>query len=162
MITPEREQKRLGTGMFVMGWLIFMVLIGLWFNDVLEDQRNPNQTLSTSFIDGAREVILQRNRFGHYVTSGTINGRDVTFMLDTGATTIAIPRHWISPSDSDFRPRPQTGRPPPSPRRWTAWASTASSWKMWKRRLAPACGPSRFSWACLSCVTSNSPSAVTP
>ena len=91
MSSPERAQKRLGTGMFVLGWLIFMALIGMWVNDVLEGQRNPNQTLTTSYIDGAREVVLQRNRFGHYVTSGKINGRDVTFMLDTGATTIAIP-----------------------------------------------------------------------
>jgi aspartyl protease family protein len=91
MNTPEREQKRLGTGMFVLGWVLFMALIGVWFNDVLESQRNPNQTLTTSYIGDVRQVVLQRNRFGHYVTSGKINGRDVTFMLDTGATTIAIP-----------------------------------------------------------------------
>lgn len=91
MTTPEHEQKRLGTGMFVLGWLLFMALVGVWFNDVLEGQRNPNQTLTTTYVEGAREVVLKRNRFGHYVTSGAINGREVTFMLDTGATTIAIP-----------------------------------------------------------------------
>ena len=91
MTTPERQQKRLGTGMFVLGWLVFLALIGVWFNDELESQRNPNQTMTTSFSGGAREVVLQRNRAGHYVTSGKINGRDVTFMLDTGATTVAVP-----------------------------------------------------------------------
>jgi aspartyl protease family protein len=29
--------------------------------------------------------------FGHYVTTGTVNGRSVEFMLDTGASDVAIP-----------------------------------------------------------------------
>lgn len=40
---------------------------------------------------GFREVSLQRNKYGHYVTSGKINGHEVVFMLDTGATGVAIP-----------------------------------------------------------------------
>jgi len=35
--------------------------------------------------------VLKRNRQGHYVTSGKINGHDVVFMIDTGATDIAVP-----------------------------------------------------------------------
>ena len=99
MSETEQEQKRLGTGMFIVGWLGFLALIGFWFSDLLEEQRNPNQALSTQYSDGAREVLLQRNRFGHYVTSGKINGEDVTFMLDTGATTIAVPSHIASALD---------------------------------------------------------------
>lgn len=91
MSNPEREQKRLGTGMFLLAWIAFMVLLGALFNDMLQEQRNPNQTLTTTISGGVREVVLKRNRFGHYVTSGKINGSDVVFMLDTGATTIAIP-----------------------------------------------------------------------
>ncbi len=45
-----------------------------------------------SQIDGAsRQVVLQRNRFGHYVATGAINGTPVTFLLDTGSTQISIP-----------------------------------------------------------------------
>ncbi len=36
-------------------------------------------------------MVLQRNRKGHYVSSGYINGEPVTFMLDTGASDISIP-----------------------------------------------------------------------
>jgi aspartyl protease family protein len=36
-------------------------------------------------------VKLQRNRRGHYVASGTINGQPVVFFLDTGATIVSIP-----------------------------------------------------------------------
>ena len=38
-----------------------------------------------------REVALKRNRLGHYVTAGTINGEPVVFLLDTGATGVAVP-----------------------------------------------------------------------
>ena len=36
-------------------------------------------------------TILESNRQHHYVASGTINGRPVTFLLDTGATDVVIP-----------------------------------------------------------------------
>ena len=41
--------------------------------------------------DGVREVVLRQNRAGHYVASGGINGQPVTFLLDTGATSVSIP-----------------------------------------------------------------------
>ncbi|MEP5763830.1 MAG: TIGR02281 family clan AA aspartic protease [Halieaceae bacterium] len=89
---PASEQKRFGTGMFVLAWLAFMGLLGAWFNETLEQQHNPNQDLQTRLAsDGVREVRLQRNRAGHYVTDGEINGHKVVFMLDTGATGVAIP-----------------------------------------------------------------------
>ncbi|MEE4191306.1 MAG: TIGR02281 family clan AA aspartic protease [Halieaceae bacterium] len=90
---PRREQKRMGAGMLVLAWLLFGGLAVYWFDGMLERQRNPNQTLNSTVRDGFREVVLKRNRAGHYVTSGKINGQDVVFMLDTGATTVAIPGH---------------------------------------------------------------------
>ena len=87
-----REQKRMGLGMMVLAWITLLGLGAVFFGDVLEQQFNPNQTLETQYPEeGMREVVLQRNRFGHYVTSGEINGKAVTFMLDTGATGVAIP-----------------------------------------------------------------------
>jgi aspartyl protease family protein len=87
-----KEQKRMGLGMMVLAWITLLGLGAVFFGDVLEQQFNPNQTLETQYSEeGMREVVLQRNRFGHYVTSGEINGQAVTFMLDTGATGVAIP-----------------------------------------------------------------------
>ncbi|CAA0078961.1 Uncharacterised protein [Halioglobus japonicus] len=86
------EQKRMGTTMQVLAWLVLLALGVAYFSDFLDSQYNPNQTLQTGYTeDGFREVVLQRNKFGHYVTSGKINGSPVTFMLDTGATGVAIP-----------------------------------------------------------------------
>ena len=94
MNDPEsiKEQKRMGLGMMIMAWVVLLGFGVVFFGDVLEKQFNPNQSLDTRVsAEGMREVVLQRNRFGHYVTSGTINGQPVTFMLDTGATGVAIP-----------------------------------------------------------------------
>ena len=86
------QQKRMGVGMMVLAWIVLLGLGALFFGDVLERQFNPNQSLETRYGEnGAREVVLQRNKFGHYVTAGSINGEPVTFMLDTGATGVAVP-----------------------------------------------------------------------
>lgn len=74
------------------GWLLAMGLLGLFFNNLLERQRNPNMQLDTVHnVDGSREVRLQRNRHGHYFLGGAINGVPVEFMLDTGASDVSIP-----------------------------------------------------------------------
>ncbi len=78
--------------MIILGWLMVLGLLTLFFSDYLAKQRNPNQQLQTATSpNGQSEVRLQRNRYGHYVASGLINQQPVTFLLDTGATHISIP-----------------------------------------------------------------------
>jgi len=77
--------------MTVAGWIVFGVLLLVFFNNMLEKQHNPNDDLATVYTGEQREVVLQRNRFGHYVASGKINGHEVVFLVDTGATDVAIP-----------------------------------------------------------------------
>ncbi|MGA9223756.1 MAG: TIGR02281 family clan AA aspartic protease, partial [Pseudomonas graminis] len=43
--------------------------------------------------DGYVEVKLVGNRDGHFVMTGQINTRSVQFMLDTGATNVAVPEN---------------------------------------------------------------------
>ena len=92
---PDKDNRsfieRAGTIMTVAGWLLFGVLLFVFFNNLLEKQRNPNQDVATVYRGDVREVVLQRNKYGHYVTSGKINGQDVVFLVDTGATDVAIP-----------------------------------------------------------------------
>lgn len=94
MQSPEPHdptQKRMGKGMLIVAWLCALLLLTLFFNQELEQQYNPNAApRSKTTIDGA-EVELQRNRQGHYVSTGTINSERVTFLLDTGATNVSIP-----------------------------------------------------------------------
>jgi len=77
--------------MTVVAWLIFLAFLFGAFDYLISQRNNPNQNIVTT-IDGLqKEVVLQRNRYGHYVSNGTINGYDVVFLLDTGATEVAIP-----------------------------------------------------------------------
>ncbi|MCW8923579.1 MAG: TIGR02281 family clan AA aspartic protease [Gammaproteobacteria bacterium] len=89
-----KEQKSIGTFMVVVMWILFLILLMSFFEGIIDKQTNPNQSLSTQYTDaGVREVELLRNRYGHYVTDGSINGQHVVFMLDTGATGVAVPQH---------------------------------------------------------------------
>jgi aspartyl protease family protein len=39
---------------------------------------------------GGSQIVLSAGSGGHFVTSGTINGRSVRFVVDTGATNVAF------------------------------------------------------------------------
>ena len=81
-----------GRGMLVLSLAIGLILLTLVFDDLLKRQVNPNQNPeSIELISGVREVTLKRNRQGHYIADGTINDIPVTFLVDTGATDVAIP-----------------------------------------------------------------------
>ena len=45
---------------------------------------------SGGVASSAREVIIPATSGGHFVTAGSINGRPVQFMVDTGATLVAL------------------------------------------------------------------------
>ncbi|MBX2869734.1 MAG: TIGR02281 family clan AA aspartic protease [Acidiferrobacterales bacterium] len=74
--------------------IIFLAGMSFIFGWLLDKQRNPNQSVLTQISsDGGTSVVLQRNRRGHYLASGAINGSLVEFFLDTGATDVVIPGH---------------------------------------------------------------------
>ena len=91
MTNPAAQQRRIGKFMVGAMWLLLLGLLTLFFNDFLEQQHNPNQQIATMQRDGQQQIMLQRNKYGHYVASGMINQQPVVFMLDTGATDISIP-----------------------------------------------------------------------
>ena len=82
----------LGRWMIVGAWVVLLVLLVGLFQDLLDRQVNPNRNPQTgSGPGGVVEVILERNARGHYVVSGQINGQAVDFLVDTGATEVAVP-----------------------------------------------------------------------
>lgn len=88
----DHEHRRIGGVMQALAWISLLGFGVFFFSDLLEKQYNPNQSVQTrQGNNGQVEVVLTRNKFGHYVTTGLINGQPVTFMLDTGATMVAIP-----------------------------------------------------------------------
>ncbi|MDH5392622.1 MAG: TIGR02281 family clan AA aspartic protease [Gammaproteobacteria bacterium] len=86
------QNKKTGVILLLMMWLLIFALLAWFFSGVLERQNNPNQSVSSHYVsDQVLEVVLQRNRYGHYVTNGQINGVQVEFMLDTGASGVVVP-----------------------------------------------------------------------
>lgn len=84
-----RKPQKVGKWMWLFMWLIAAALLYQYFDNKLAKQYNPNQTVSTA-ADGQTIVLLQ-NHQGHYVANGLINGVEVTYLLDTGATSTVIP-----------------------------------------------------------------------
>lgn len=96
MTEPARDRhsspRRFGIVMIALAWIVLLGLLSAYFGGVLERQRNPNQRVASTVLDnGVREVVLTQNRSGHYLASGHINQEPVTFLLDTGASTVSVP-----------------------------------------------------------------------
>jgi len=90
--SEQDHPRRIGLWMVIAMWMIVLWLFTAFFAKWYDHDHNPNQHLASIVrSDGVREVELQRNRQGHYVSSGFINDKPVTFMLDTGASDISIP-----------------------------------------------------------------------
>ncbi|HEC25814.1 MAG TPA: TIGR02281 family clan AA aspartic protease [Gammaproteobacteria bacterium] len=90
--SEKQGNRRIGKWMIFSAWLLGFAMLMMYFNYFLDKEQNPNQSVY-SRVDksGVTEVVLKRNRYGHYVTSGKMNGVNVQFLLDTGATDVAIP-----------------------------------------------------------------------
>ncbi|MBL8342948.1 MAG: TIGR02281 family clan AA aspartic protease [Rubrivivax sp.] len=52
---------------------------------------------------GGREIVIPAGPGGHFLTAGSINGQAVRFMVDTGATLIALPRTEAARLGLDLR-----------------------------------------------------------
>jgi aspartyl protease family protein len=99
-IMQDNEHKRdfssrAGMAMMAIAWVLFLLILLGGFDYLISKRNNPNQNIVTNeyyLTNGLqKEIVLQRNAYGHYVTSGTINDVEVVFLLDTGASDIAVP-----------------------------------------------------------------------
>lgn len=82
--------RRAGMGMMLLFWATFIGFGSWWLHGVLEAQRNPNAHLVNAVSGAEESIVLERNRSGHFVATGRINGEPIEFLLDTGATYVAV------------------------------------------------------------------------
>ena len=88
-----RSDRRIGVGMTLAAWALFLLLLTWFASGYLERLNNPNvQVVSRVDPGGNLEVVLQQNRAGHYVATGAIDDVPVVFLVDTGATDVAVSR----------------------------------------------------------------------
>ncbi len=74
--------------LWLAGFWLVVLGAGWWGADYwMSSQANPNKKLTVT-VGG--DVVLKRNRDGHYVANGEIDGAPVVFMIDTGATDVAL------------------------------------------------------------------------
>ena len=83
--------SRAGRIMLILAWAAGLFLATQFFSQWERRQENPNAVVTSQQHEGHIEVKLVGNGQGHFVASGQINGQPVDFMLDTGATDVAIP-----------------------------------------------------------------------
>lgn len=93
-MTEDDSTNKIGKTFVWLAWIIALALLMFVFQEVLDEQYNPNSQPQVSLSStGQAEVVLKQNRQGHYVTQGLINEIPVVFLLDTGATQVSIPAH---------------------------------------------------------------------
>lgn len=87
------DSTRTGQGMMTVAIVLGMVMLTWYFSGAEEKKRNPNLDPESHIFSHGIEVPLRQNKAGHYLVTGTINGREVEFLLDTGATDVVIPEN---------------------------------------------------------------------
>ena len=80
-----------GKVLMIIAWGAALFLATRFFGEWEDRQENPNAVVTSQHGNGYIEVQLVSNRQGHFVSTGKINDRLVQFLLDTGATDVAIP-----------------------------------------------------------------------
>ena len=83
--------KRAGKVLMILAWAAALFLATRFFGAWEQRQHNPNTEVHSAHGPGFVEVRLVGNHQGHFVVDGAINEQPVHFMLDTGATDVAIP-----------------------------------------------------------------------
>lgn len=95
-MSTSDDSRQLGRWFNWAAWIAILVVLYWFFDGALDRQQNPNRQV-TSYQDGSTTVVeLEQNPQGHYLATGTINHETVTFMLDTGATQVAVPGSMAS------------------------------------------------------------------
>jgi aspartyl protease family protein len=85
------NREMIGRWMIYGAWVSLLLLLTFLFSNWLEERRYPNKNLQLVLDNrGIASISLQRNASGHYVAPGIINAIPVTFLLDTGATHVAL------------------------------------------------------------------------
>lgn len=87
MTNPRVRRTAGGAFTHTLIWLLIIGAIFAVIHYYTEGALNPNRVPE---ITGSGEVVLKRDRAGHFSAGGAINGHPVRFLIDTGATQIAV------------------------------------------------------------------------
>ena len=88
-------------------WLYWAAALALMvgLTALYQSAMGPQRMQLAADADGRAMVVLERQRNGHYEAQGAINGRPVRFLVDTGATDVAISDRVARSIGLEFGPR---------------------------------------------------------
>lgn len=91
-VVKEKRRTFARVAAVVAGLLAFPLLVS-WL--VMEKPATAAlEPRSTVLADGSIQVTIPRGAHGHYVFAGYLNGKKVEFLVDTGATLVAVPQKY--------------------------------------------------------------------
>jgi len=82
----ETDSRRLGGTFLIIGWVIALSLVAFLIHESMYSTKAP----SFNEVNGNKQITIYKDYDSHYRIAGTINGKPVQFLIDTGATTVAI------------------------------------------------------------------------
>jgi aspartyl protease family protein len=95
------EDQRRGKSLYWAAIIALMLGLTALFQGVA---RNEQLTQSVLTTDGKIALVLNRQRDGHYYAEGQINGGAVAFLVDTGASDVALSSDLARTLGLDFGP----------------------------------------------------------
>ncbi len=84
----ESNSRQLGAAFLVVGWIAFIALISMLIHHIYFSTQKP----TISETDAGKQITIFSDYDSHFRIKGEINGIAVTFLIDTGATSVAIPK----------------------------------------------------------------------
>ncbi|XXF08476.1 TIGR02281 family clan AA aspartic protease [Pseudomonas sp. D2-3] len=90
-MSEQPAGRRASRVMLVLAWGAGLLLATHFFGNWEDAKQHPNRQPQSVHGDDYVEVRLASSPGGHYRVDGRINGEAVSFLLDTGATQVAIP-----------------------------------------------------------------------
>ncbi|KTD83039.1 retropepsin-like aspartic protease family protein [Legionella waltersii] len=85
----DDQYARTGRVMFLIAWIIFFIGLFLFFYYY-------DKAESKVYLSSSSELAISADKDGHYHIKGSINEYPVEFLVDTGASLVAIPEELAS------------------------------------------------------------------
>lgn len=83
----KHPTQKIGFVMLVIGWILIIAIVWILYSEVIFAPRQSEVKIK----NGVTEIKLYPQLDGHYRILGHINQNKVKFLIDTGATQVAIP-----------------------------------------------------------------------
>ena len=88
---PNDAASTIGGWMITLLWVSVLIGGSLLANQWIKNRATAAAPFVNTTDGGQPELILRSDRYGQYELTGSANGQNIRFLLDTGATEISIP-----------------------------------------------------------------------